>query len=239
VIARAEADPALADILNAPPDPKRPYVYRGTSCHINKFGILNPAALEKVIRCATGLRSELLRAHPIGGDFDLKHLCALHRFLFQDVYEWAGEIRSIDFQRNESLSTSAAEAIKAIEQLPADLPPPRQFTKAAEIESESKMLFDELRRDLFLRDLNRDHFVVRGADYLTRLFLIHPFRDGNGRSIRTFFRLLAARAGWDLDLDSIPQVRRHLSAWRAHCGDVADFIEVFSLSVRGPCKATF
>ena len=237
-IARAEADPALAHVLNAPPDPTRPYVYLGTCCHINKFGILNPAALEKVIRCTTGLRSELLRVHPIAGNFDLKHLCALHRFLFQDVYEWAGEIRIIDFQRNKLPYTSAAEATEAIAQLPADLPPPRQFAKAAEIESECESLFDDLRRELFLRDLHRDDFVLRGANYLTRLFIIHPFRDGNGRSIRAFFKLLAARAGWDLELDSIPQGRRHISAWRAHGGDVSDFLEVFAQCVRGRLNTT-
>ena len=102
-----EMEPEVAEILAAPPDPERPYVYRGTRCHINKFGILNPAALEQVIRCTTRLRADALKANPIAGDFDLAHLQAIHRYLFQDVYDWAGELRLIDFSRSEEFFSKA------------------------------------------------------------------------------------------------------------------------------------
>lgn len=223
----------LAAILNAPPDPERPYVYRGTRCHINKFGILHPPALEKVIRCITGIRGAMLREQPIAGSFDLDHLRAIHRFLFQDVYEWAGEVRIIDFNRNEAPFTKAdgfEEEAKRLTVMPG---PPAQFSKAADVVRDCDRLFASLKREDFLRDLDRDAFVERGAHYLSALFLIHPFRDGNGRSTRTYFRQLAASAGWDLDLDGTAQIRRHLSAWQAHCGDTSALVEVFAGAVRG------
>ena len=222
----------LAAILSAPPEPGRPYVYRGTRCHINKFGILNPAALEKVIRCTTRLRAESLTANPIDGDFDLDHLRAIHRHLFQDVYHWAGELRLVDFQRNKSLFSTAEGADEASQSLPEGLGPPVQFTKAADIEAESRRLFDELAREKYLRGLDRAEFVNRGVYYLSEVFHIHPFRDGNGRTTRMFFHQLAARAGWELDLNQIPHAVRHTSAYRAHCGDPSELSELFEQSLR-------
>jgi len=222
----------LAAILNAPPDASRPYVYRGTRCHINKFGILNPAALEKVIRCTTRLRAESLQANPIDGNFDLDHLRAIHRHLFQDVYDWAGELRLVDFHRNDGLFSKAAGAAEEAAQLPTDLGPPVQFSKAASIADETCRLLAELARESYLRGLDRQAFVERGVHYLSELFHIHPFRDGNGRTCRMFMQQLAASAGWDLDLDWIPHARRHVSAYRAHCGDPSDLRDLFDQSLR-------
>jgi len=222
----------LAALLNAPPEPDRPYVYRGTRCHINKFGILNPAALEKVIRSTTRLRAESLKTSPIDGDFDLDHLRAIHHHLFQDVYDWAGELRLVDFHRNEALFSTANGATEACKSLPADLGPPTQFTSAAGIASECRQLFDELAAEGRLCGLDRPGFVERGVYFLSEVFRIHPFRDGNGRTTRTFFHQLAAQAGWDLDLDRIAHVRRHVSAYRAHCGDPSELTDLFDQSLR-------
>jgi cell filamentation protein len=226
-----EMEPEVAEILAAPPDPERPYVYRGTRCHINKFGILNPAALEKVVRCTTRLRSDELQANPVAGDFDLAHLQAIHRVLFQDVYDWAGELRLIDFNRSEEFFSKADDAAEEAARLPSDLGPPVPFVKSATITGECRRLFDELARKNFLRGLDRPAFVVHGSHFLSDLVHIHPFRDGNGRTSRIFVRDLAAAAGWELDLDWIPQARRHVSAYRAHCGDPSEFIDLFDQSL--------
>ena len=83
----------LTFLLNQPPDPKRPYVYLGTRSRINKFGILNPEALDQVVRALSELRGQLLQTAPLKGQFDFNHLCRIHYYLFQDVYRWAGEPR--------------------------------------------------------------------------------------------------------------------------------------------------
>ena len=64
-----------------------PYVYPGTSVLKNRFGLRDPNALDRIERLHTGNR--ILEPFP-RGSFDLTHLRAIHRHLFQDIYEWAG-----------------------------------------------------------------------------------------------------------------------------------------------------
>lgn len=76
-----------------------PYVYPGTTVLRNKFGIDNAAELDRAERLFTTKRGK--RGVP-RGDFDLAHLKAIHRHLFQDVYDWAGEIRMVEISKGGS-----------------------------------------------------------------------------------------------------------------------------------------
>jgi cell filamentation protein len=196
-------DPEVAEFISRPPDPARPYVYPGTNIRINKFGILNPFALDQVVRSTSGLRTELLRIKPIAGEFDLAHLQAIHRYLFQDVYPWAGDLRVVDFDRSED---------------PYALPD--------EILPQCDEVFAQLRGERHLRDLAHDDFADRLTYFLHRLYQIHPFRDGNGRSLRVFFGQLAAECGFRFDLASIPQDERHATAQAAHRGDMSPLTDL-------------
>lgn len=71
-----------------------PYVYPGTTVLRNTLGIRDPEALRRVEADLTFLRLVRLSADPLPGDYDLAHLQAFHRFLFEGLYEWAGELRS-------------------------------------------------------------------------------------------------------------------------------------------------
>lgn len=198
-----EQDPEVAEFIRRPPDPARPYVYPGTSIRINKFGILNPYALDQVVRAMSGLRTELLRIKSIAGNFDLAHLQAIHGYLFQDVYPWAGDIRLVDFDNSED---------------PYALPD--------EILPQCEELFAQLKRERHLRDLAHLEFADRLTFFLHRLYQIHPFRDGNGRSLRAFFEQLAAECGFRFELASIPQNERHATAQAAHKGDMRPLTEL-------------
>lgn len=68
------------------PDPARPYVYPGTRVLINLFGIDDMVVLERVVASVAGLRGEQIDQGPLPGNFELSHLCAIHRHLFQDVF---------------------------------------------------------------------------------------------------------------------------------------------------------
>jgi cell filamentation protein len=198
-----QQDPEVAEFISRPPDPARPYVYPGTNIRINKFGILNPYAIDQVARATSTLRAELLRLGPLAGDFDLPHLQAIHRFLFQDIYPWAGEIRVVDFDRSEDPYSHPDSIVGACTQL-----------------------FARLHCERLLRDLAYDQFIQRLAYYLQRLYTIHPFRDGNGRTLRAFFEQLAAERGYRFDLASAPQEERHATAQAAHRGNMSPLIDL-------------
>jgi cell filamentation protein len=117
-----------------------------------------------------------LEARGILGSFDLPHLCAIHRYLFQDVFPWAGELRRV------GLSKTGGAA----------------FAAPMHIASALNRTFIALRQENLLHGLDRLTFCQRAAFYLGEINAVHPFREGNGRTQREFIRQLAANAGYTL-----------------------------------------
>ena len=74
-----------------------------------------------------------------------------------------------------------------------------RFAMISQLESSANDIFGQLTRDKHLQDLSGTNFAHSAADYLADVNALHPFRDGNGRAQREFFRELAARAGFHLD----------------------------------------
>jgi cell filamentation protein len=116
-----------------------------------------------------------LQEMPIRGSFDSAHLQAIHRYIFQDVYPWAGEIRSVNISKPNAL-----------------FPPPEHLRPALD------SLFAELSRKNQLRGLSAEPWACRAAYYLGELNAIYPFREGNGRAQREFMRQLATVCGHHL-----------------------------------------
>ena len=75
------------------------YCYPNTNILKNKFGIMDMSILYEAEREYSMVRYAELENMGVTGRFDLKHLQAIHRYLFQDVYEWAGETRTVDISK--------------------------------------------------------------------------------------------------------------------------------------------
>lgn len=158
-----------------------PYTYPKTSVLRNKFDIRDSAVLSKVERRITEAKVVLLETHRLpGGHFDLKHLQALHKYLFDDIYDWAGEIRSAGF-------ISKGQSI---------------FCHSDFIVPYSQSLFSRMHREDF-KDMTKEQCAKRMAFYLSEVNAIHPFREGNGRVTRLFFASFAKANGWDLCMAQI------------------------------------
>jgi cell filamentation protein len=76
-----------------------PYLDPASGVLKNRFGITDEATLEETEASLVALRSYALAQQPLAGSFDLAHLQAIHRYLFGDVYEWAGRLRTIDIAK--------------------------------------------------------------------------------------------------------------------------------------------
>ena len=113
---------------------------------------------------------------PPSGKFDTAHLKAIHRYIFQDVFDWAGQLRTVDISKGGHL-----------------------FGRAAFLETALEQTFEKLAKEKFLAGLGEEKFVERAAYYLGELNAAHPFREGNGRTQREFLRELGLRAGHYLD----------------------------------------
>jgi cell filamentation protein len=146
-----------------------PACYPGTSVLRNIPDLQNQAELNAFEVERVGARS--LQPPPQGA-FDPEHYRSLHRHLFQDVYDWAGVNRTIRTGKGGNW-----------------------FCYPEYIETEMKRLFATLKAPPFVPGSDAETFVTAVANFLSELNVIHPFREGNGRTQLLFVRLLGLRAG--------------------------------------------
>ena len=158
------------------------YCIPGTAVLKNKAGITNQDLLDEYEADFTAVRILELAHTPIDGSFDLTHLCKIHEYLFQDVYEWAGEIRTVDIIRGDS-----------------------RFCNVRQIQSYSNTVFSALAAENYLNNLEPFACACRLAHYLSEINAIHPFREGNGRVQRLFVSQLAEQVGYTLDYSALGQ----------------------------------
>jgi cell filamentation protein len=149
-----------------------PYLDPETGVLRNRLGLTDEAAIEQAEAACVAVRSYELSLTPLEGGFDLVHLQAIHRYLFRDVYEWAGELRSIDIGKGGN-----------------------HFAHYAHIENAAAPLFLQLAGENHLTGLAAADFSRRAAFYLGGLNALHPFREGNGRAQREFISHLAHANG--------------------------------------------
>ncbi|MCG7277311.1 Fic/DOC family protein [Corynebacterium singulare] len=183
------------------------YFIPGTKVLKNRLGLDDAEELRIVEEKMVFLRIVELEAAPLEGAFDYAHFKAIHRHLFQDVYEWAGEERT---------APVGQFMIKAGH---AYYPAGPEMTKAAE------KLFAGLAQDSFLRGLGFDEFVAKLAELWGELNVVHSFREGNTRTQTVFFDALVKAAGYRLDVERLANdadVRAEFIAARFHSQDTGD-----------------
>jgi len=155
------------------PESSDPYTYPGTDVLRNIPDIRDPQRLAAFEANATAARLVELDAAPLKGAFDVAHLRAIHRHIFQDVYSWAGEFRTVNISKGGHL-----------------------FGASAFVEQALHNVLRELPGEHYLKGLDPERFARRAGFYMGEINAIHPFRDGNGRAQREFIRELGIEAGF-------------------------------------------
>jgi len=140
------------------------YFYPNTETFINKLDITNKEELNKVDAELSFERLTELYMNPIIGDFDKIHLCEIHKYLFQDLYDWAGKYRIIYMQKNNSY-----------------------FSGVEDIDIHLTNELEEMNKEI-----SSIRYISELPVFLARAYVnllnIHPFREGNGRTVREFLR---------------------------------------------------
>ena len=154
--------------------------YEGTACLINKFGIKDDKQLSLVEGQITFAKGSELERNPIKGNFDFEHYKAIHKYLFDEIYDWAGKIRSVDMSKKGT-----------------------SFAKADEIEQLANACFARLKAENYFRGQEFNEFVSNIVDFYCVTNMLHPFREGNGRTQRIFISQLIRFAGYEIDFSSI------------------------------------
>jgi cell filamentation protein len=150
----------------------------GTGVLRNKFGITDSAALLKATTDSTVLRLAELHASPIRGGFDSAHLQAIHHHLYQDLYDWAGELRSID----------------------------AHSVPASQVEKSLNSVLDRLSRENHLKGLSAEEWAGSASAYLYDLGSIQPFLAGNEVALQEFAVELARKNSLSLQWEATPSI---------------------------------
>ena len=186
-----------------------PYVYPGTSVLRNLRGIRDAESLSQFEADATSRRLLQLARTPISLSFDIRHLQAIHHHIFQDVYQWAGEFRTVNIEKAESV-----------------------FAFKEHIASYMTKTFGELEGELHLAGTDLNRFAQRGAYYLGEINAVHPFREGNGRAQREFIRELAVRNGYTLNWSAVSEEQMIEASRRSLLRDNTELENLLTITLR-------
>lgn len=148
----------------------------------NKLGITDANELRDAeYRLAAVRRSEIARGlAPIAATYDAEHLKALHGWLFQDIYDWAGRFRDVPISKMTDFAP--------LDRIDGCL------QNAARLIAETRW-----------GQLTDDRFAPAAAEVFGWVNWAHPFRDGNGRASRTFMDAVARISGRWLDYSAVSQ----------------------------------
>ena len=156
------------------------YYYPDSSVLKNKLDIRDPALLRKVEADLSTARQAEIFHTPVVGRFTATHLCNIHRKLLGDVYSFAGHFRREDIAKGTT-----------------------RFVTYSQIKEKLQRLLGQLQQEKWLENMSFEAFVARSAYYMAELNYIHPFREGNGRAIREFMRLLFLHNGYVVQWDAV------------------------------------
>ncbi|WP_440624111.1 hypothetical protein ACAD32_00153 [Clavibacter nebraskensis] len=143
------------------------------------------------------------RVRPITGSYGIDHLQAIHLRLFQDVYPWAGEIRTVNISKG----------------IP---PPPEPFLSPEYAAFAVNRAAQRMHEDGMLRPgMDHERFVDLLARRFSEINEAHPFREGNGRTQRHYFELVARDAGRRIDWSQLTSAQNVTISAEAREGHLA------------------
>lgn len=155
------------------------YCYPNTNVLINKLDIHDAEELKKAEREITSIRIANAKINKIPGKFDFNHLKNIHRYIFQDIYIWAGETRKVNIAKGN------------------------MFCSYEFIEDNANSIFKKLKREKFINETTEKEVPISLAYYLSEINAVHPFREGNGRTQRLFIEYLAEEIGYTIDFSKV------------------------------------
>ena len=189
-----------------------PHSERGHSCPKNVYGYTDYRLLQPIEAALVQRRALQLEDGGVTGAFDVPHLQEIHRFLFRDVFPWAGQFRVVNISKGSS-----------------------NFGNAAFLDSALTELLAKLKAEDFFGGLSSESFAKRAAFYLGEINAIHPFREGNGRTQREFIRQLGLKNGHEVVWAGFTQEQMTRASILSHTkGDASGLEAIIQSAIVSP-----
>lgn len=179
--------------------------YPDTTVLINKLDIQDQAMLDVAERTIVISMMTKAEREIKFENVDFAFYKSLHRQLFEDLYEWAGKVRTINISKKGTV-----------------------FCNADELETIGTLKFQRLAELNYLKGMERSEFLDELTELYHDLNMLHPFREGNGRTLRLFVTLLVRNAGYDLNFSDCDSDLLMIATIRAAQGDLSLLREVFA-----------
>ena len=189
-------------------DPINANCYEGTTVLINKFDIHDE---EKLLQAEIAITQEAAASwdrSPKCDSFDFEHFRAIHEHLFHDLYDWSGQVRTVNISKKGT-----------------------NFCPHYEIEGHAERIFTRLREADSLCGLAKEVFIDEFVDMYVSTNYLHPFREGNGRTQRLFLSQLARNAGFRLSFAEIDIDMLMIATIQSAHGVVDGLKEIFSKAI--------
>ncbi len=161
-----------------------PYLYLNTEVLKNKLGVMDNEKLNTIEAEYTSTRLKELIENPIIGNFDFDHLCRMHYYIFQDLYDWAGQPRIINIEKSEPVLGGISI----------------EYSEFQDIKITASSLLAKMKAvDWGKSSLNEKAESL--SKYMAELWKVHIFREGNTRTIVTFICQYTESKGFVLDTE--------------------------------------
>lgn len=141
----------------------------------------------------------------VSGVFDIAHIKAIHKNLFDGVYPDAGEFRTVRAYNGWD-----------------------EFTRPEQITMSLRLVCDYTKMENYFRGLPQDMLAAKLCAAMGKLHRIHPFQDGNRRVYLTFLEQLAANAGFEFDISKLPKDDMTLALSQALIGNYMRMLGLFT-----------
>lgn len=182
--------------------------YEGTTTLINKLGITDENELKSTEALITAYKAASLINEPLAPNFGFDNYKELHRILFENLYDWAGKTRTIALSKTATV-----------------------FTVPERIEELGGLIFARLKKLHYFTKLPLSEFTIEIADLYHSLNMLHPFREGNGRTERVFFVQLIRNAGYDIDYSTLNSDLLMIGSIQAASGVMDTLVKFFEENI--------
>ena len=185
------------------------YLYDGTDVLRNLLGIKDRKLLEEAEAGYVSFRLKEIALKPFQGDYDYSHLLKMHEYIFQDLFDWAGQQRKLNIYKEEPVLGGLSVVYSDVFDIPSD---------------SERILTSMREKDWKSMDVHEK--AVQFSDSLAKIWRVHPFREGNTRTTVTFCCQYADEIGLnprrELSEDNAQYVRTALVAYNAVFDDLGD-----------------
>lgn len=183
--------------------------YPNSTCLINKFDIKDYKKLSEIEAEITFAKVALLESEEVKPPFDFEFYKSIHQFLFEDLYDWAGELRKVDISKKGT-----------------------NFCSVKELENLCKACFGRIEKENYFKGISREKFVEEIVDFYQTTNFLHPFREGNGRTQRIFIAKLIKYNGYDFNFSNINPDLLMIATIKAANGVTDDLYKIFNREIK-------